>query len=82
MDKHQVRTWETDEVTLHFKRLIKDALEFKTQELAHGVYLDQSSIAEKYSYAVGFLEGLRFVLSAELLPEEDNTDESTPSPDS
>ena len=82
MDKHQVLKWEHDEVTHHFKKLIEEALEFKTQELAHGIYLDQNSIAEKYSYAVGFLEGLRFVLSAELLPEEDNTDEATPSPDS
>jgi len=76
IDKSDVREWESNPVTLHFKKLLAEALEFKTQELAHGVYLDQSQIAEKYNYAVGFLEGLRFVLNAELIPEEENRDET------
>lgn len=77
MNKYLIREWESDPVTTYFKSLIKQAMDHNIEQLSNGSILHDAKTAEKYSYAVGFLDGLRFVLNAELTPEEDDINEIT-----
>lgn len=75
IDRHQIHSWEHDSVTLHLKNLIQKAIDFKKNQLADGIFIEQADISQKYSYEVGFIAGLKFTLEADLYPEEENIDE-------
>lgn len=62
--------WENNPVTKKLIELITQTLEFNSQQLANGHLLDHPDIGAKYNYTVGFMDGLRYVLNAELIEEE------------
>ena len=66
--------WENHPVTKKLKELITQSIEFNSQQLSYGSLLDHPDIGNKYNYNVGFMDGLRFILNAELIEEEKTND--------
>ena len=71
IERYEIDDWENHPITKHFRELITKTLEFNSQQLATGELLNLPDIGNKYNYSIGFMDGLRFVLNAELEERED-----------
>lgn len=75
INKFDVQSWENDPVTRHFKSLLEEAKKLYTEQILSLNNSEQASFFKDYYFIRGQIAMIDSILEAELLQQEDITNE-------